>query len=152
MKPVMVCCSMDAVPVSAIAAASDCVACRNTCPARNWYSSEWRIQDAAIKEDVAWGRSVMHKVLDVHAQRFVHELMHNRSRTRVAPPAILDDGARAIADDGVAASLQRQQERGLPCARTAGDDYSRHAELPLPSLTREARAARPRVDSLSAGR
>jgi hypothetical protein len=38
--------------------------------------------------------------------------------------------ARAIADDGVAARLQRQQERGLPCAGAAGDHYSRHAEVP----------------------
>jgi hypothetical protein len=37
---------------------------------------------------------------------------------------------RAIADDGVAARLQRQQERGLPCAGVACDDYSRHSELP----------------------
>jgi hypothetical protein len=59
-----------------------------------------RIEDAAIKEDVVWGRSVLHKVLDVHAQRFVREFRCIRSRTQVAPKAILDDGARAIADDG----------------------------------------------------
>jgi hypothetical protein len=72
-----------------------------------------RIEDASIKEDVAWGRSVMHKVLDAHSQRFVHERIRIRSRTQVAPAAVLDDSARAIADDGVAARLQRQQERGL---------------------------------------
>jgi len=66
----------------------------------------------------------MSKVLDVHSQRFVRELNRIRSRTQPPPATILDDGARAIADDGVAARLQRQQERGLPCAGAAGDDYS----------------------------
>src|SRR5262245_12160805 len=74
----------------------------------------------------------MNKVLDVHSQRFVHELICIRSRTESAPNAVLDDGARAIADDGVAASLQRQQECGLPCAGAACDHYSRHAEVPSP--------------------
>jgi len=83
-----------------------------------------RIEDASIKEDVAWGRSVLHKVLDVHVQRFVCERIRIRSRTQPALKTVLDDGARAIADDGVAASLQRKQERGLPCAGAAGDDYS----------------------------
>src|SRR2546425_7161491 len=52
------------------------------------------IEDASIKEDVAWGRSVMNKVLDVHSQRFVHELIRIRSRTEPAPTAVVDDGAR----------------------------------------------------------
>ncbi len=94
------------------------------------------IKDASIKEDIARGRSVMNKILDVHSQRFVRELVRIRSRTQPAPTAVLDDGARAIADDGVAASLQRQQERGLPCAGAACDYYSRHATVPCPlSLT-----------------
>jgi len=83
-----------------------------------------RIENASIKEDVAWGRSVMHKVLDVHAQRFVRELRRIRSRTQPALKTVVDDGARAIADDGIAARLQCKQERGLPCARAACDDYS----------------------------
>jgi hypothetical protein len=70
----------------------------------------------------------MNKVLDVHSQRFMRELIRIRSRTQPAPTAVLDDGARAIADDGVAASLERQQERGLSCAGAARDYYSRHAE------------------------
>jgi len=90
------------------------------------------IEDAAIKEDVAGGRSVLDKVRDVHAQRFTHKLMRNRSRTQPAPNAILDDGARAITDDSEAALLQRQQKRGLPCARATGDDYSRQAKVPSP--------------------
>src|SRR5215510_2224468 len=90
------------------------------------------IEDASIKEDVAWGLSVMNKVLDVHSQRFVHELIRIRSRTQPAPTAVLNDGARAIANDGVAASLQRQQERDLPCAGAACDHYSRHAGVPSP--------------------
>ena len=88
------------------------------------------IEDASLKEDVAWGRSVMNKVLDVHSQRFVRERIRIRSRTQPAPAAILNDGTGGIADDGVAASLQRQQERGLPCAGAACDHYSRHAEVP----------------------
>ena len=83
-----------------------------------------RIENASIKEDMAWGRSVMHKVLDVHAQRFVRRLIRIRSRTQPALKAVLDDGARAIADNGMAESLQSQQERGLPCAGAAGDAYS----------------------------
>jgi hypothetical protein len=89
------------------------------------------IEDASIKEDVAWGRSVLNKVLTVHSQHFVRELICIRSRAQPAPTAVLDDGARAIADDGVAASLQRQQERGFPCAGAACDDYSRHTEVPF---------------------
>src|SRR5262245_24757490 len=72
----------------------------------------------------------MYKVLDIHAQRLVHGLRRTRSRTQPAPNAVLDDGARAIAGDGVAAGLQRQQERGLPCAGATCDDYSRHLGLP----------------------
>jgi len=58
--------------------------------------------------------------------------MRNRSRTQPAPNAILDDGARAITDDSEAALLQRQQKRGLSCARATGDDYSRQAKVPSP--------------------
>ena len=63
------------------------------------------VEDTSFKEDMAWARSVMNKVLDVHSQRLVRELIRIRSRTQPAPTAFLDDGARAIADDGVAASL-----------------------------------------------
>jgi len=94
------------------------------------------IEDASIKEDVPWGRSVMDKILDVHSQRLVRELVRIRSRTQPAPTAVLDDGARAIADDGVTASLQRQQERGLPCAGAACNYYSRHSEVRRPYLRR----------------
>ena len=64
-----------------------------------------RIEHTSIKEDVAGGRSVRNKVLDVQSQRFARELSRIRSRAQPAPPAILDDGARAISDDGVAARL-----------------------------------------------
>src|SRR5262249_7155898 len=74
------------------------------------------IEDASIKEDVAWGGNVMNEVFDVHSQHFMRELMRTRSRTQPAPTAVLDDCARAIRDAGVAASQQRQQERGLPGA------------------------------------
>jgi hypothetical protein len=66
----------------------------------------------------------------------LRELVRIRSRTQPAPTAVLDDGAWAFADDRVAASLQRQQERGLPCAGAACDYYSRHAEVPRPCLRR----------------
>src|SRR6266545_1248239 len=88
-----------------------------------------RIEDAAIKEDMAGGRSVTNIVVDVHAQRFVHKRIRLRSRTQPVPEAILDDGARAIADDRVATRLQRQQERGLASSGATGDHYSRHAEF-----------------------
>src|SRR5579863_3056702 len=65
------------------------------------------IEDASLEEDVAWRRGVMHEILDVHSQRFVRELVGIRSRTQPAPAPVLDDGSRAIADDGVPASLQR---------------------------------------------
>jgi hypothetical protein len=87
---------------------------------------------AKMQFSVRTGGSVMNKVLDVHSQHFVHELIRIRSRTQPAPTALLDDGARAIANDGVAASLQRQQERGLTCPGAACDHYSRHAEVPSP--------------------
>ena len=70
----------------------------------------------------------MNKVLDVHSQCFLRERIRIRSRTQSAPAAILNDGTGGVADDRVAASLQRQQERGLPCAGAACDHYSRHAE------------------------
>src|SRR5215510_13534847 len=111
------------------------------------------IEDASIKEDVAWGRGVMNKVLDVHSQRLAHELIRIRSRTQPAPTALLDDGARAIANDGVAASLQRQQECGLTCPGAACDHYSRHAEVPSPVFAtpndrvHQARAARRRLST-----
>src|SRR5262249_60848893 len=54
------------------------------------------IEDASIKKDVAWGRSVMNKVLDVHSQRFVHELIRIRPRTKPAPTAALGDGPPPI--------------------------------------------------------
>jgi hypothetical protein len=71
----------------------------------------------------------MNEVLDVHSQRFARELIRIRSRAQPAPKSVLDDGARTIANDGVAARPQRQQERGLSCAGAARDDYSRHAEM-----------------------
>jgi hypothetical protein len=99
-----------------------------------------RIDDASIKEDVARGCRVMNKVLDVHAQRFVCELKRVRPRTQPAAAAVLDDGARAVADDGVAASLQCEQERGLADAGAACDHDSRHAVmacvLPRPDVVR----------------
>jgi hypothetical protein len=87
------------------------------------------IENASIKEDLAWSHNVMDVVLDVTAQHLLHELMRFRSRSQSAPAALLDDDTGAIADDGIAASLQRQQERGLPCAGAACDYYSRHAAV-----------------------
>ena len=48
------------------------------------------------------------KVLDVHSQHLVHELVRAWSRTQTPRETILDDRARAIVDDGVPASLQRK--------------------------------------------
>src|SRR5215213_4231256 len=89
-----------------------------------------RIEDASIKEDMAGGRSVTNIVVDVQAQRFMHERIRIRSRTQPVPEAILDDGARAIADDGVATRPQRQQECGLASSGATGHHYSRHAQMP----------------------
>src|ERR1051326_3705293 len=74
----------------------------------------------------------MNKVLDVHSQRFLSERIRIRSRTQSAPAAILNDGTGAVPEDRVTTSLQSQQERGLPCAGSACDHYSRHAEVPSP--------------------
>jgi hypothetical protein len=81
---------------------------------------------------------VLNKVLDVHSQRFLRERIRIRSRTQSAPAAIPNDDTGGVADDRVTTSLQRQQERGLPCAGGACDHYSRHAEVFSPVLRRLA--------------
>ena len=70
-------------------------------------------------------------VLYVDAQHLLREFMRLRSWTQSALSPILDDRARAITDDGVPASLQRQQECGLAYAGPAGEDYSRRAGVHL---------------------
>jgi hypothetical protein len=76
----------------------------------------------------------MNKVLHVYSENFLRERIWIRARTQSAPAAILNDGAGGIADYRVTTSLQSKQERGLPCAGSACDHYSRHADVPSPVL------------------
>jgi serine/threonine protein kinase len=90
----------------------------------------------------AGGRGEVWKARDTRLDRIIAvklsktEFSQRFEREARAIAAVLDDSARAIANDGVAASLQRQQKRGLPCTGATCDYYSRHAEAPRPRLRR----------------